>query len=60
MKHLPLDFYDYVDSVGADRAPIRKDDAERVAALEALGLKDLPPTAPTAAALKSLTVSACS
>jgi hypothetical protein len=60
MKHLPLDFYDYIDSVGADRAPIRKDDAERVAALEAMGLKDLPPTAPTAAALKGLTVSAFS
>jgi hypothetical protein len=58
MKHLPLDFYDLIDSIGADRAPIRKDDAERVAALEALGLKDLPPTAPTAIALKGLSVSA--
>jgi hypothetical protein len=59
MKHLPLDFYDFVDSIGADRAPIRKDDAERVAALEAMGLKDLPPTSPTAVALKSLSVSPC-
>jgi hypothetical protein len=59
MKHLPLDFYDLIDSIGADRAPIRKDDKERVAALEALGLKDLPPTAPTAIALKGLSVSAC-
>lgn len=41
--HLPSNFYDAVDRLGVPRPPIGKDDLERVAAIEALQLRDIEP-----------------
>jgi class 3 adenylate cyclase len=41
--HLPSNFYDVVDWSSAPRPPIGKDDMERVAAVEALKLRDIEP-----------------
>jgi class 3 adenylate cyclase/GAF domain-containing protein len=39
--HLPLNFYDLVDELSAPRPPIAKDDMERCAVVEAMGLADI-------------------
>jgi hypothetical protein len=57
MGHLPDDFYALADSMGADHPPIGKDDMERVAVLESLGLNELMHDHPTGIALKRLVVS---
>jgi hypothetical protein len=56
-EHLPEDYYATLDTMGADRTPINKNDMERVAAVEAFGLKDIPYDDPTGVALKRLSVS---
>lgn len=57
MIHLPDDFYALADAMGADHAPIPRDDMERVAVLESLGLPNLTHDHPTGTALKRLVVS---
>ena len=57
MGHLPDDFYAMADTMGADHVPIAKDDMQRIAVLESLGLKELTHDHPTGIALKRLVVS---
>ena len=57
MKHIPGNFYDVPDSLGVQRTPVASDDMQRVAILEALGLKSLKHDDPTAVSIKQLVVS---
>jgi hypothetical protein len=55
MAHLPTEYWNMIDSVGGDRTPVYKNDMERVAIVESLGLDKLLPSHPTALALKRIT-----
>jgi len=57
-EHLPPDLFDAVDAAGMPRPPIGKNDMERVAAVEALGLHRMDPDGPCADSLRNLTATA--
>jgi hypothetical protein len=56
-RHLPDDYHALGDAMGVDRTPVHKNDIERVAAVEAFELKEIPFDDPTGVALKRITVS---
>ena len=57
MTHLPKNFWDMSDHFECDRTPIRKDDMERVALVEELGLKHISPHHSAGKGLTRLAVS---
>ena len=54
--HLPENYYATADAMGVDRTPVHKNYIERVAAVEAFELKDIPYDDLVGIALKRLTV----
>jgi hypothetical protein len=56
MAHLADDVWEFLDSTGCDRPPIHKNDMERVAVIEEMGIKDIPFDDPVGVALKRLVV----
>lgn len=57
MEHLPDDYWEVIDQLGADRTPIHKGDMERVAFVEEVDLKSVDADDPLGVSLARLAVS---